>query len=92
LSADQPIEVVLRATIVSFDGRVLELFGHRDAQRVHAKEITSIKADEKQITFGTRNQMNYDIVLNDGDKALRGDLDNLVDTVRRSAPNLEEGG
>lgn len=90
MSADQPTEVVLRATVVSFDGRVLELFGHRDAQRVHIAEMTQIRADEKQITFSTRNQMEYSIVLNDGDVALRGDLDGLVDDVRRAAPNLEE--
>ncbi len=91
MSADQPIEVVLRMSIVSFDGRVLELFGHRDAQRVHAKEITGIDAGDDKITFKTRNQMNYDIVLNEGDEEMRGDLDNLIDTVRRAAPNLEEG-
>jgi hypothetical protein len=91
MSADQPIEVVLRTTIVSFDGRVLELFGHREAQRVHAKEITGIDAGEDQITVKTRNQMDYSIVLNDGDEDKRGDLDNLIDTVRRAAPNLEEG-
>ena len=91
MSADQPIEVELRATIVSFDGRVLELFGHRDAQRVHVREITSIDAGDDRITFGTRNQMDYEIVLNDGDEEKRGDLDGLVDTVRRSAPNLQEG-
>jgi len=91
MSADQPIEVVLVATVVSFDGRVLELFGHRAAQRVHAVEIRDIKSEEKQITITTRNQMDYTIVLNDGDEELRGDLDNLVDTVRRASPNLKEG-
>ncbi len=90
MSADQRVEVVLRATIVSFDGRVLELFGHRDAQRVHAQEITGIDAGDDKITISTRNQMDYTIVLNDGDEALRGDLDTLIDEVSGSAPNLKE--
>ncbi len=90
MSAEAPIEIVLRTTIVSFDGRVLELFGHRDAQRAHVREITSIDAGDKQVTFGTRNQMNYDIVLNEGDEDKRAELDDLIDTVRRAAPNLEE--
>ena len=92
MSADQPIEVVLRATITAFDGRVLELFGHREAQRVHVREITHIDSADDAITIKTRNQMDYEIRLNDGDEQLRGDLDGLIDTVRRSAPNLEEGG
>jgi len=90
MSADQPIQVVLRATIVAFDGRVVELFGHREAQRVHALEITGVESGEDKITLTTRNQMDYEIVLNDGDEAQRGDLDKLIDTVRRAAPNLEE--
>jgi hypothetical protein len=91
MSPDPQTDVVLRATVVSFDGRVLELFGHRDTQRVHIAEITQIKSDEGQITIGTRNQMDYTIVLNDGDEASRAGLDSLIDEVRRSAPNLKEG-
>ena len=90
MSPDQPIQVVLQATIVAFDGRVLELFGHREAQRVHALEITRIDAGDSKITLTTRNQMDYEIVLNDGDDQLRGDLDSLLDRVRRAAPNLEQ--
>jgi hypothetical protein len=91
MSTNAQTEVVLRATVVSFDGRVLKLFGHRDAQRVHVAEITQIRSDDDQITIGTRNQMDYTIVLNDGDEALRGDLESLIDLVRRYAPNLKEG-
>jgi hypothetical protein len=91
VSADRPIQVVLRTTIVAFDGRVLELFGHRDAQRAHVLEITGIDSGENEITISTRNQMDYSITLNEGDEQLRGDLDGLIDTVRRAAPNIEEG-
>jgi hypothetical protein len=91
MSADQRVEVVLRTTIVSFDDRVVELFGHREAQRVHVEEITGIDAGDKEITISTRNQMDYTIVLNDGDESLRGDLESLIDTVRAAAPNLKEG-
>ena len=90
MSADQPIEVVLRT--------IDRLLRRPRARAVRPprrparprEEITGIDAGDDKITFSTRNQMNYDIVLNEGDEEMRGDLDDLIDTVRRAAPNLEE--
>jgi hypothetical protein len=53
MSADQPIEVELAAAVVSFDGRVLEVFGGRDTDRVHVRQITSIEQDKNQYVIDT---------------------------------------
>jgi len=83
--------VVLSIAVVSFDGRVLEVFGHRDADRIHVAEITGIKEDGNQIVVTTRNQMDHTIVVNEADEPTRGDLENLIDQVRSAAPNIQEG-
>ena len=45
MTPDSPTDVVLAASVVSFDGRVLELFGHaaRTGNRIHVALITAIQ-------------------------------------------------
>ena len=90
MSADQPIEVELTVAVVSFDGRVLEVFGGRDADRVHVRQITSIDQERNQYVIHTVSQVQHTIWMNDSDEDKRGDIESLLDTVRRASPNLEE--
>jgi hypothetical protein len=91
MSADQPIEIELTVAVVTFDGRVLEVFGGRDADRVHVRQITSIEQDGNQYVIHTVNQVQHTIIINDSDEDKRGEVESLLDTVRRASPNLEEG-
>jgi hypothetical protein len=91
MSADQPIEIELTVAVVSFDGRVLEVFGGRDADRVHVRQITSIEQDKNTYVIHTVNQVQHTIIINDSDEDKRGEVESLLDTVRRASPNLEEG-
>jgi hypothetical protein len=84
-------DVELSIAVVSFDGRVLEVFGHRTADRIHIAEITGIKSDDNTITVTTRNQVDHTIVINEADELMRGDLETLIERVRSAAPNLKEG-
>jgi hypothetical protein len=47
MSPEAPTDVVLAASVISFDGRRLELFGHaaRTGNRVHVALITAIAED-----------------------------------------------
>ena len=95
MSADQPIDIVLSRGVISFDGRVLELFGITGGspERLHVATITAVDYDGKEAVVHTSDQTQRSISLKfDEDESKRGDLENLIDTVRRSAPNLEEGG
>ena len=95
MSADQPIDVVLSHGVISFDGRVLELFGITGGspERLHVATITGIDYDGKDAVIHASDQTQRSLSLKfDEDEPKRGDLENLIDTLRRSAPNLEEGG
>jgi hypothetical protein len=89
MSAGQRIELVLTYRVVSFDGRVLELFGGT-AERIHVATITGIDYDGGEVTIHTSDQTQRSIRLQDSDEDKRGDLESLVDKVRRAAPNLGE--
>ncbi len=80
--------------VISFDRRVLELFGKTGGspERLHVAAITSVDYDGGDVTIRTSDQTQRSISLTDEDEDKRGDVDNLVDLIRRSAPNLEEGG
>ena len=92
MSAEQPIDIVLAYGVISFDGRVLELFGRTGGspERLHVATINSIEYGGGDVVIGTSDQRQRSISLTDEDEQRRGDLENLIDLVRRSAPNLEE--
>ena len=92
MSADQPVEIVLTYGVISFDGRVLELFGKTGGspERLHVRTITSIDYQGGDATIGTSDQRQRSISLTDEDEEKRGDFENLIDTVRRASPNLGE--
>ena len=92
MSADQSIDIVLTYGVISFDGRVLELFGKTGGspERLHIATISSIEYDGGDAEIGTTDQRSRSISLTDEDEGQRGNLENLIDTVRRAAPNLEE--
>ena len=94
MSADQPIEIRLSRGLISFDGRVLEMFGLTGSspERIHVWTIDGIDYDGKEAVVHTSDQTRRSIALKfDEDEPRRGDLENLIDTLRRASPNLEEG-
>jgi hypothetical protein len=90
MSADEPTDVVLTNSVVSFDGRVLELFGHasRTGNRVHVALITAIDEGGEEIVIKTRGQVEYSIVLAGVGEAERAELASLLGAVRAAAPGL----
>jgi hypothetical protein len=84
-------EIVLDRIVVSFDGRVLELFGHASQRgnRIHVALITGIRDEGDKIVISTRGQFDYSVMLTGADSATRARLDSLMEEVRRSAPNVE---
>jgi hypothetical protein len=47
-----PVEAVGRNGLVSFDGRVIEVFGQTSIPRVHLFHVTAVGIDGDQFTFG----------------------------------------
>jgi hypothetical protein len=84
-------EVVLANSVVSFDGRVLELFGHasRTGNRIHVALITGITDAGDTIVISTRGAIDYSIALSGIDTAARSELENLVEQVKQVAPGLQ---
>jgi hypothetical protein len=86
-----PTDVVLTNSVVSFDGRVLELFGHasRTGNRIHVALITGIEEAPREITIKTRGQVEYSIVFNDEGEDVRAAVASLIASVRAAAPALD---
>ncbi|HVO55739.1 MAG TPA: hypothetical protein VMT37_15110 [Solirubrobacterales bacterium] len=87
----EPRDVVLTNSVISFDGRVIELFGHsgRTGNRVHIALITSIEESEREILIKARGMVEYSIVLADLDEGVLAELQSLLAEVRRAAPSLQ---
>ena len=85
--------LVLTNSVIAFDGRVLELFGHasRTGNRVHVALITGFAEDPDKIVITVRGAIDYTILVNGEDDATRAELDNLIAEVRRAAPGLQTG-
>jgi acyl-coenzyme A thioesterase PaaI-like protein len=83
----EPTDVVLTASVVSFDGRVLELFGHasRLGNRVHVAQITAIDDGGDTVTITVRGGTDYSIVLSGEGEATRAEVESLVAAVRAAA-------
>jgi hypothetical protein len=83
-------DIVVGNSVISFDGRVLELFGHaaRQGNRVHVALITRVVNDGAAIVISVRGGSGYSIGLSGVDEATRARLDVLMEQVKRSAPNL----
>jgi hypothetical protein len=90
MAEGQVNDVVLGNGVVSFDGRVLELFGHsaRTGNRIHVAQIVAIDERGGQVTVTVRGAIDYSIVSGDADEATRGELAALIVAVRAAAPNL----
>jgi hypothetical protein len=90
MTSDQPADVTLTNSVVSFDGRVLELFGHasRTGNRIHLALIANIESDGEKIVITTRGAIDYTILLSGEDEAKRAEVEALIETVRRAAPGL----
>jgi hypothetical protein len=93
LNAEQPIDVVLAYGAISFDGRVLEVFGLTgdSSARLHVATITGMEYDGKQVVVRISDQMQRTFPLPDMDENDRSQLESLIGTVRRASPNLKEG-
>ena len=88
----EPNDLVLSRGVISFDGRVLEkwgITGGSDA-RLHVAMIKSIGYDGKKFVVRTRDGGQGEIGLLEEDEDKRGDLESLMDVVRRASPHLEE--
>jgi hypothetical protein len=93
MSPDQPTDVVLTNSVVAFDGRVLELFGHasRTGNRVHVALITGISEDRDKVVITVRGAIEYSVVLTGEEDARRAEVESLMAAVRRAAPSLQAG-
>jgi hypothetical protein len=88
VSEDQLSEVVLTNSVVAFDGRVLELFGHRSetGNRIHVALITAIEDGEREIVIKVRGMVEYSIVVAGEDEAKQAEVRSLLDRVRTAGP------
>lgn len=88
MSQDRLTEVVLTNSVVSFDGRVLELFGHRSqtGNRIHVSLITAVEDGEREIVIKVRGMVEYSIVLAGEDEAKQAEVRSLLARVRESGP------
>jgi hypothetical protein len=93
MSLDQPTDIVLTNSVVAFDGRVLELFGHtsRIGNRIHVALITGIAADRHKLVITVRGAIDYSVVLDGEDDAKRDEVERLTAEVERAAPELQAG-
>ncbi|WP_042381188.1 hypothetical protein [Streptacidiphilus melanogenes] len=83
-------DIVAGNTVVSFDGRVLELFGHaaRQGNRIHVALITGVAIDAAKAVVSVRGGSDYSIVLSGLDDATRAAVEGLMEQVKRSAPGV----
>ena len=90
MPSPDPYDIVLAASVVSFDGRVLELFGHaaRTGNRIHVALITAIAEEADKVTITTRGGVDYSIVLAGESDAKRAAIASCVADIRRTAPAL----
>jgi hypothetical protein len=90
MSDGQLTEILLAGSVVSFDGRVLELFGHasRTGNRIHVALITAIEERGDGVVITTRGAIDHSIVLGGEDEARRGEVEALIAAVREAAPGL----
>jgi hypothetical protein len=93
MSLDQPTDIVLTNSVVAFDGRVLELFGHasRTGNRIHVALITDIAADRHKVVITVRGAIDYSVVLDGEDHAKRSEVERLMAEVKRAAPGPQAG-
>jgi hypothetical protein len=93
VSLDQSTDVVFANSVIAFDGRVLELFGHaaRTGNRIHVVQITDIVEEADKIVITIRGSIDYSIDLTGGDEIVRGEIASLIAAVRRAAPRIHAG-
>jgi hypothetical protein len=80
-------DIALANSVISFDGRVLELFGHAShtGNRVHIALISSIDEKADEVVIWTRGMVEYSIVLSGEDEAKRAEVAKLIAAVRSAA-------
>ena len=95
MSADQPTDIRLAKGVLSFDGRVVEAFGFLNElpYRIHVDQIRKVDYDGNQVRIRGIPSPNVDLrfALDAEDESKTPEVENLIDTVRRASPNLEEG-
>lgn len=92
MGPDQPTDVVFANSVISFDGRVLELFGHSSApigNRIHVAQITEIKEEADKVLIWVRGMIEYSIVLRGEDEGVRSEVASLIAEVRQAAPGID---
>ncbi|HEY2478989.1 MAG TPA: hypothetical protein VGI17_09670 [Solirubrobacterales bacterium] len=91
MSAGELTEVVYANSVLAFDGRVLELFGHSAApigNRIHVAQITEIKEEADKVVIWVRGMIEYSIVLRGESEGVRAEVASLIAAVRQAAPNI----
>jgi hypothetical protein len=90
---DQPTDIVLTNSVVAFDGRVLELFGHasRIGNRIHVALITGIATDRHKVVITVRGAIEYSVVLDGENDAKRAEVERLMAEVKQAATGLQAG-
>jgi hypothetical protein len=82
-----PRDIVVGNSVVSFDGRVLELFGHaaRQGNRVHVAMVTSVVVDAAKAVVTVRGGVEYSVLLSGVDEATKAQVRELMEWVARAA-------
>jgi hypothetical protein len=94
MSTGELIEVAYANSVLAFDGRVLELFGHSSApigNRIHVAQITEIKEEPDKVVIWVRGRIEYSIILGGEDDGVRAEVANLIARVRDAAPGIQAG-
>jgi hypothetical protein len=87
-------EVTYTNSVLAFDGRVLELFGHSSApigNRIHVAQITEIDEEADKVVIWVRGRIEYSIILSGEDEAVRAEVASLIAKVRQAAPGIQAG-
>ncbi|SEL53794.1 hypothetical protein [Streptacidiphilus jiangxiensis] len=87
MESSPPQDVVVGNSVVSFDGRVLELFGHaaRQGNRVHVALVTGVVVHDTQAVVTVRGGTDYTVVLSGVDEATKAGVRALMERVAQAA-------
>jgi len=94
-------ELVCEQGVVTFDGRVVEVFGFGQTEhplRFHVRMLKEIEVNpggrfsDPHVSFKARHMNREGMAIFTEEEAASPEVAALVEAVRAAAPNLEEGG
>ena len=96
----EPMELVCEQGVVSFDGRVVEVFGFGQTEhplRFHVRMLKEIQVNpggrfsDPFVSFKARHMNREGMAILTEEEAASPEIVALVEAVRDAAPNLEKG-